>query len=181
MPSQAELPIHDMAQRHRGLTDALADALTEAAEVCLSRHHHPPTEFDLDSRGGRSAPVVNWQPASQRVQAAWANDIDATECGAYACVLAAVELVDGLVAIGRAETETGADYYIAAGGSLADNEDFDDCLRLEVSGLDRGPAKAVDKRLREKLAQASAGDSNLPAMAGVVGFEARLIKLADLD
>lgn len=181
MPNQAELPIHDMAQRHRGLTVALADAQTEAATVCLSRHHRPPTDFDLDSRNEHSAAVVKWQPASRQLRTAWANDIDATEFGAYACVLAAVELIDGLVAVGRAETQTGADYYIAPRDAPADIEDFDNCLRLEVSGVDRGPESAVNKRLGEKLVQAAAGDSNLPAVAGVVGFKARLVKLADLD
>ena len=100
MANQVELPIHDMAQRHQGLTKPLADALTEAAAICLGRHHHPPTEFDLD-RGVRSAAVVKWQPPTERAQRAWANETDATELGAYACVLAAVELIDGLVAVGR--------------------------------------------------------------------------------
>ena len=181
MANQAELPIHDMAQRHSGLTEALADALTEAAAVCLGRHHHSPTEFSLDNRDVRSAAVVQWERADEHVQRAWANDTDATELGACACVLAAVELADGLVAVGRAETETGADYYIAPGGAAADLEHLDDCLRLEVSGVDRGTEGAVNQRLREKLAQASAGDSNLPAMAGVVGFKAKLVKLADLE
>ena len=92
-----------------------------------------------------------------------------------------VELIDGLVAVGRAETETGADYYLASCGATPDIEHLDDCLRLEVSGVDRGPESVVNQRLREKLKQASAGDSNLPAMAGVVGFKAKLIKLADLE
>ena len=181
MPNQAELPIHDMAERHRGLTVAVANGLTEAASVCLGRHHYPPTDFDLDSRNERSKVAVQWKPASLRAQFAWANDIDATESGACACVLAAVELIDGMVAVRRAETKTGADYYIAPAGSFVEVEDLDDCLRLEVSGVDRGPESAVDRRLREKLAQADAGESNLPAVAGVVGFRARLIKLADLD
>ena len=177
----AELPIHDMAERHPGLTEALAGALTVAATVCLDRHHQPPTEFDVDSRHVRSAAVVKWQQASQHVQKAWANETDTTEWGACACVLAAVELADGLVAVGRAETRTGADYYIAPSGASADIEHFDDCWRLGVSGVDRGPESAVNQRLGEKLTQAWAGDSDLPAMAGVVGFKAKLIKLAALD
>ena len=181
MATQAELPIHDMAQRHPGLTEALADALTEAAAVCLGRHHDSPTAFSLDNRDVRSAAVAQWQRADEHVQRAWANETDATEWGAYACILAAVELTDDLVAIGRAETETGADYYIAPSGTPGDLEHLDDCLRLEVSGVDRGPESAVNHRLTEKLAQAAAGHSNLPAMAGVVGFKAKLIKLADLE
>lgn len=54
-------------------------------------------------------------------------------------------------------------------------------MRLEVSGVDQGPESAVERRLRVKLAQAAAGRSNLPAVAGIVGFRARVILLADLE
>ena len=93
-------------------------------------------------------------------------------------LLAAVELADDLVAVRRAETMTGADYYVAPMGNSPD--DLEDCLRLEVSGVDHGPESAIGQRLRAKLAQAAAGNSNLPALACVVGFKARLIMLADL-
>ena len=184
MANQAELPIHDMADRHPGLTEALADALTEAAAVCLGRHHHSPTEFDVESGDIHTAAVVRWQRVNERVRRAWRNEIDATEWGACACALAAVELLDGLVAVGRAETKTGADYYIApvaGSGPPVDIHHFDDCLRLEVSGVDRGSEGAVNKRLGEKLMQAAVGDSDLPAMACVVGFKAKLVKLAALE
>ena len=72
----------------------------------------------------------------------------------------------------------GADYYIAPQDSLM--QDLEDWLRLEVSSVDAGPESTVNRRLKDKLAQAAAGSSNLPAMAGVVGFKARLIALADL-
>ena len=113
--------------------------------------------------------MVYWQPSK----------CNSTEKGAYACVLAAVELLEGLITVRRAETRTGADYYIAARGTPAD--DLESCIRLEVSGIDRGNAAAVARRLKEKLAQAKRGDSNLPAMAGVIGFRALLISLARLE
>ena len=177
-----ELPIHHMALRHDGLTKALAEMCTEAARVCLDRHHRPPTEFNLHGANGvHTAAVVNWQQADERMQKAYGNEIEATEFGACASLLAAVELVDGLVAIGRADTGTGADYYMAPKGTtIEDLEGFEDVVRLEVSGVDRGPESAVAQRLKEKLAQASAGKSDLPAMAGVAGFEAKLIRLARL-
>lgn len=173
------LPIHDMEQRHYGLTKAIADLYTEAAAVCLDRHHQPPTDFNLDSRGVRSAAVVEWPRPDARTRDAWANQIDATEMGAYACALAVVELTDGLVAVHRAETKTGADYYIAPKGTPA--EDLQQWLRLEVSGVDSGPASAVNRRLKDKLAQAASGNSDLPAMASVVGFRAKLVVSADLE
>ena len=178
MTPLAKLPIDDMDQRHPGLTPSIAASNLEAASVCLHRHHAPPERFNLRVGEQRSIVPVDWRQPDARVRKAWANDTDATEAGACALVLAAVERAEGLVAIGRAETMTGADYYVAPEGSEAD--DLEDCLRLEVSGVDRGSASSVERRLNDKLAQARRGLSHLPAMAGVAGFEARLILLADL-
>ncbi len=168
-----------MEQRHPGLTKAIANSHAEAARVCLDRHHRSPTDFDLDRNGTRSAAVVKWHSPDARTCDAWANEIETTEAGACACVLAATELTDDLVAVRRAETRTGADYYIAPKGTAPD--DLEDCRRLEVSGVDRGSENTINQRLRTKLKQAAAGNSNLPALAGVVGFSARLIILSDLE
>lgn len=178
MADRPILPIHDMERRHSGLTKAIADSYSEAASVCLDRHHESPSSFDLERDGARSAASVEWQSQDAPTRNAWANETDATEAGAYACVLAAVELVYGLVAVRRAETMTGADYYVAPTNDAP--EDLEDYLRLEVSGVDRGPETAIRQRLRAKLAQAASGNSNLPALAGVVGFRARLLLLAEL-
>jgi hypothetical protein len=123
--------------------------------------------------------VTEWDPTDSRIRAAWANEIDATEAGAYACAIAAVELSEGLFAIRRAETRTGADYYVAPIGQAPD--DFENSFRLEVSGIDAGQSAMVERRLRDKVQQAIRGDSNLPAIAAVVGFRAKLIKLEHVD
>lgn len=164
-----------MAERHPGLTQAIAACYVEAARVCLDRHHISPTEFTVQNGSETVRTMVQWETTDERARSAWANNIDATEAGAYACALAAVELTGGLVAIRRAETGTGADYYI--GPSDQPFDDLEGCLRLEVSGIDRGTAAAVARRRQQKIEQAAAGNSNLPAMAGVVGFRAQLIQL----
>ena len=168
-----------MAQRHTGLTEVVAQTLNEGARVCLSRHHESPATFGIRDAEQQTAAVVEWEPPDDRTKNAWANEVDTTEAGAYACVLAAVELVNGLVAVRRAETGSGADYYIAVPGTSA--EDLEDCIRLEVSGVDHGQPAMIVRRLRDKMEQAAAGISNLPAMAGVVGFQARIILLAHLE
>ena len=130
-----QLPFHKMEERHSGLTEAIAASYTEAARVCLNRHHEPPIDMTLESAEVNDVVVAQWNPPDSRTKAAWANVIDATEAGAYACALAAVELTDGLVAVHRAETRTGADYYIAPAGVAI--QDLEDCIRFEVSGVDR--------------------------------------------
>ena len=175
MPS---LPIHQMASRHSGLTPAIADSNAEAAAVCLDRHHKPPQDMKLDRDGATSTATVDWVAPDARVRRAWANEIDATEAGACACALAAIELSDGLFAVRRAEVLTGADYYVAPAGKGA--QDLEECRRFEVSGTDRGDAKAIRRRLDAKCRQAAKGQSSLPATASVVGFQAAQIMLADV-
>jgi hypothetical protein len=169
------LPIHDLASRHPGLTRALAESYLEAARVCLDRHHISPTEFSLKEESWSVTARVEWRPADDRCLAAYANEIDTTEFGAYLMALASLELWKGLVAVSRAETRTGADYYLSAAGQPA--EDVEASFRLEASGTDRGDQPAIVRRLREKVDQTNKGQSNLPAIAVVVGFQARLVMI----
>lgn len=173
------LPIHNMAERHSGLTEAIAEYYTEGARVCLDRHYESPVDFEINNSGRTIKAIAEWDSTDERTRSAWANEIDTTEAGASACALAAVELSEGLVAVHRADTRTGADYYVAPVG--ASPEDLEDCIRLEVSGVDRGTPAVVAQRLKEKLVQAEAGTSNLPAMAGVVGFRARIILISPVE
>lgn len=174
-----QLPLASMAQRHHGLTRAIADSYVEAAYVCLERHHPPPVVFEIVHAGQRRQATVNWCVTDARTRGAWANRTDAVEAGAYACAIAAVELTEGLFAVRRAETLTGADYYIAPSGH--DPSDLEGCLRLEVSGTSSMKASYVNYQLRKKLTQAAVGRSNLPAIATVVGFAVHMISIALLE
>jgi hypothetical protein len=166
------LPLKNMSQRHVGLSEAIAECYLEAARVCLDRHHTSPQVFTLDNDKTEGQVRVEWDATDERVKGAWANNDDATRDGAYACALAATELAKGFVAVRRAETRTGADYYVAPADNRAD--DLENCYRLEVSGTN-GDASGVKTRLKGKIEQTQEGNSNLPALATVVGFRARLI------
>jgi hypothetical protein len=173
------LPLKNMADRHPGLTPAIAENYLEAARVCLDRHHESPQLFTLNDEDNENTVQVEWQLTDGKCQAAWANHDDATRDGAYNCALAATELAKGLVAVRRAETRTGADYYIAP---LDESfEDLENWFRLEVSGIDAGMTSDLKKRLRQKVKQAQNGRSNLPALAAVVGFKAKLIMLKSVE
>jgi hypothetical protein len=170
--SQPDLPLDNLAERHLGLTPSLAACYLEAARVCLSRHHSPPIEFAYQDETQEASIQVAWLPPDQRELRAWANEIDTTEAGAYACALASVEMMKGLVAVHRAQTETGADYYLAPAGKTLD--DLEECFRLEVSGTDLS-RREVRRRLRQKVKQAMAANHPLPAIAIVIGFRTRLV------
>jgi hypothetical protein len=177
---RAQLPdLARLAERHPGLSPALGAAYAEAASVCLDRHHTPPVPVHLDDAGQVGEAELRWSPSDLRTRHAWANDLDATRDGAYACVLAALELLRGHVAVRRAEHGSGADYYVGLPGSGVDG--FEDCIRLEVSGTDRGSPHEVARRLGSKVRQAAVGSGALPAIAGVIGFEAARIAIADVD
>ena len=147
--------------------------------MCLDRHHLPPAVLQIVWAERYTDAIVEWEPTDKRTKYSWANEIDTTEAGAYAFVIAAVELLEGLVAVRRADVKTGAGYYVAPPGTQAN--DLENCIRLEISGVDHGTAATVARRLDDKLEQTASGNSNLPAIAGVVGFRAQLIKLADLE
>ena len=170
-----KLELKDLHERHTGLTPSLGGVFYEAASVCLNRHHESPVEFEVHHNGESNKRVAEFEKPNETTLNAHANDIDATEAGAYCVCLAAVEAEETLIAVKRAETLTGADWYVApVGSSLEDLEDF---FRLEVSGTDSGNRSAIQTRLLEKVAQTRKGASNLPAIASVVGFKEKQVAI----
>ncbi len=172
------LPIHEMDKRHTGLPPGVAGSYGEAARVSLSENHDPPQEFTISHDMIENAAEVQWQPPDERCLRGWANRDDATRDGAYACAIAAVELIAGLYAMRRAETLTGADYYVAP--ISTDPDDLENCIRLEVSGTQRDESE-VQRRLRQKVEQVKHGNSNLPAIAAVVGFKSKSIRMRSVN
>ena len=151
--------------RHTGLTQSICEAFAEAAAVCLSRHHTPPVAFEIAVGNAVSVKELVWVQPDDRTKRAWNNEDDATRDGAYSVSLATVESELGYVAVSRAETRTGADYYLGTSSKT-----LEEAYRLEVSGVDRGDVSVIAKRLRQKVQQTELGRSNLPAIASVVGF-----------
>lgn len=173
-----ELKFHDLSERHYGLTHSIAGTYAEAACVCLDRHHSPDVDFAIEDSGTASTGSATWtSPVDARTAAAWNNRTDTTETGAYGVALAAIENTRGLVAVSRAETQTGADYYLDEPNATI--VDLESSIRLEVSGMESGNDTAIKARLNQKIKQAIAGKSNLPAIACVVAFHALKISAAD--
>lgn len=167
------LPLYGLDRRHGGVTEGLARGYEEAAAVCLERHHQSPVLFCVDSTDSTLDVCVRWEATTDEVRRGHANETDATEQGAYGCVLAAVELVYGLVAYSRTPTGSGADFWLAPKGESP--SDLEGCVRLEVSGVDRGAHGIVSSRLQSKLLQLRQGNIESPGLAGVVGFRSREI------
>jgi hypothetical protein len=175
--TSAALPeIAALHQRHFALTESLSRVYADAAAVCLARHHSAPTLFAITSEGETKDCVVTWSAPGERELAALANVDDATRDGAYGMVLAAAEMHLGLFAYHRAQTKTGADYYLSPTPADARSElNLEQATRLEISGLDRCREDALLYRLGRKVEQARLGRSSMPARAGVIGFQLRRI------
>ena len=168
----------NLSLRHAGLTAAVGSGYEEAARVCLDRHHTSPKEITVVDSGKEAVCETRWQEADTRTCNAWANEIDATEQGACGLSLAAIEMTRGLVAVRRAETLTGADYYLGNAGEVI--EDLETSFRLEVSGINRGTYADISARIKKKINQAKTGASNLPAIANVVAFSSARIVSEDV-
>ncbi len=169
MRSDQELPeLRSVrAPRHPGVSAAVCEALAEAAEVCLARHHEPPrTSLRVACVGKESVRSLKWSAPDETAQRSWSNRDDATRDGAYVVSLAVVEHELRMVALSRADTRTGADYYVGR----PESPDLEQAFRLEISGLNEGGLVDIRRRLRSKEEQAAKGDSFLPAYASVVGF-----------
>jgi hypothetical protein len=173
------LRFSDLSRRHFGVSDGIASSYSEAARACLDRHHTSPAVFRLQDNDTHDTASAEWVCSDERLRGALANKDDATRDGAYGIAIAAIEVLRGLVAVRRAETRTGADYYLGEPGDTL--EDLEASFRLEVSGTDQGNESIIRGRLREKVDQAARGNSNLPAIASVVGFAALIIMCADVS
>lgn len=165
------LRFEDLAERH-DIDPHQLQGYANAAKVRLEAHHAPPVDFDLTSKGETVVYEVKWTPVDDKLRRSYNNADDAKRDGAYVMAFAAVEDLEGMVGIARAETKTGADYYVAPAGSSPD--DLESAFRLEVSGTDGTPTE-VRQRLKEKQMQARKGAGAEPAIAAVVGFKTKLI------
>jgi hypothetical protein len=179
MGSVRELRLDSLHERHQGLTQPLSDSFYEAASVCLSRHHNSPVDLKVDNSGRETTYSSPFRSPTERQLKAWGNEIDTTEAGAYCIALASIEAEDNLMAVRRAETLSGADWYVGPAGTGKD--DLESCLRLEVSGVDAGNRAVISGRLNQKVRQAQNGASNLPAIASVIGFKEKSVLMRRVD
>ena len=168
-----KLDPEEIATRHYGITRPVAEAMVEAASVALARRHGSPTEATISDGPRSERATLVWNRPSERANAAWSDAGRATEWGAEALAVLAVERLRGRTVISRASRGTRVDFYVAREG-----ESLESAILLEVAGTDAGSVRAL---LAEKAAQAAANPERLPAVAAVVGFREPRIMIADAD
>jgi hypothetical protein len=181
--SNGFIEIKHLDKNHPGVTNAVSQALCEAATVCLDRHHVSPKQFQVKCSGQLGNCTVQWSTSTQRARNAHAYELDATKDGAYAVGLLCLERWLELVAIAEAEAGSGSDWYVAPLGSVADFDGLPDLdapgvHRLEVSGQDTG---STGHRTKQKQHQLAVGKSSIPGISAVVGFQRATVTLEHLS
>lgn len=191
----------DLDKRHWAIPPETAAEWTQLVRVCLDRHHTPPGRedakasfsslFNIAENGVARSARAEWTPPEARTKNAWTNrPNEATDRGACAIALAALEITRNLVAVTPGVKGSGADYrldhprddlfdyYISFGESPGD---FETAYRVEISGVGHGGESVLMARLKEKMRQLIDGKDNLPALAMVVGFEALKVFVTDVE
>src|SRR5438874_13353814 len=81
--AKKKLKFTNLSSRHRGISSGVSKAYSEAARVCLDRHHRSPQPFELQDNRRKQQGAADWARPNKRTKDAWANSDDATEAGAY--------------------------------------------------------------------------------------------------
>lgn len=152
----------------RGLTTALAQALVEAASVCLAAARHPETFSLLLVREGGSQTTLPCQrlAVTEQMQAAHDDLHEATERGASALAILLAHRELGYEVVRRSRKTSGFDYWLQKEAPAS--QPFE--ARLEVSGVLENPA-AVRARAAQKRDQTRASDRpGFPVVIAVVEF-----------
>lgn len=178
--SPALLDLDTLADRCDRLAPSKVRALVEAAAVMLDKFHSSPAPGMLHVVDWESVKVtaehnllLRWAPPSPQSRDTHANELDATEEGAYAVAFAAV-MSRGYRVVRRAHHGSGADFILAK-----DGEPDNDYHKLEVSGVARGNSDVLDQRLVAKMEQVGRGDLDRPGLAVVVGFQSTTLLTAE--
>jgi hypothetical protein len=168
-----------------GLSQVAWAFYVEAAAVMFESFHPPPPpprECKLVPSGRDEVRCfVTWVPTDERSRRTHAESLDATCDGAYAVAAACLFALDGWCVMGRTHHGSGADWYMLPPGATDPDADL---VKLEVSGVaacagTTGMA-ALQARLRDKIAQTTRGDLDLPAVAVVVGFETGHVLISEV-
>jgi hypothetical protein len=148
------------------LTPAFGRSMAEAAALCLEEEGHRDSALLLVTGSYAETFVVTWPEVTDQVRACYNDPEEATEHGACGIAILLVGELVGQTVVERSRKGTGFDYWIGAEDELP----FQRKACLEVSGIRRGDAALVDRRVREKLRQTSRTDGVLPAHVVVVEF-----------
>ena len=173
MPKKSDvIALSSLADGHHGLSRTKADALVEAATVCLDHHRHASGVSLMVSGSHTASHALEFSAPSQKARKSNADLQEAVEDGATAIAIAVVARLTQYRVVERSVKTTGIDWWLGREDGVFE-------ARLEVSGIIKGPKK-IQSRVEQKLEQMTRSDATgLPGYAAVVEFstpEARIVE-----
>jgi hypothetical protein len=164
------LNLQSLNQGLPAITPAFGAAIAEAGAICLTDEAHAP-EVILEVAGEFSTQFqLNWQPVTEQARRCWNDEEYTTEQAAYGIAFLLILQLTDLTVIERSRKGTGFDYWLGSQDSTA-TLPFQRMARLEVSGIRKGNRSQINARVKQKIEQTGASDTEgLPAYIIVVEF-----------
>lgn len=173
-----ELPSISLDQLKAGLpaiSPAFGAFLVEAAEVCLHHGQHPATvRWEILGDHPAETQLLWAGELNEQVLNSWRDLPEATEYGATGMALLLVLAMTDLTVVKRSVKGTGFDYWLGKKETNGE-ENFQECVRLEISGILSGDNSTIKKRVLDKFRQTRRSDHlGLPALVIVTEFRTLL-------
>jgi hypothetical protein len=161
--------LETLAKGCPGLTPSKGTAMAEAASVCLIKNDHPVTvDMSLSNLYSGKA-LLTRLDVDEQMSRSHADEQRAVEDGAYGVAILIMRYYEGLTVLRQSPRKTGVDWWLGREPE-DDTLIFNDCARLEVSGILRGDDTNVRSRVKSKMEQSKRSDGLLPAYIVVVEF-----------
>jgi hypothetical protein len=169
-----KIQVEDLGSACSSVSAGILQCYGEAASVMFDRfHNQTPAKGSVRLNGEERPAEFSWRPPTADVKASHANELDATEDGAYAVSFLAAHRAAGYIVRKRAHHGSGSDWLMTREG-----EPPNDFVRLEVSGIAKN--KPLGGRLNTKVTQLGNGDLDRPGLAVIVGFEAAEVVMQEV-
>ena len=161
--------IKDLTAGLPGVTPTVGQHMYEGCVVSLHQQQHTsPSKLYANINGVEHIYDIMWPDVcTQQMERAWRDQEVATEHGAV-CISILLALKNTkYTVIERSRKGTGIDYWLGEKDDLL----FQKAARLEVSGIFKGDAKDIAKRVEKKRKQTQKSDAtSLPVYISVVEF-----------
>ena len=163
-----DLVLENLANGFPAIPEVAGLNLAQAGAVCLDQHRHS-KGVEMKVSGDFSEIFnVYWPDVTDQMRRFWNDSEVATEHGAYGIACLLIRCLTPFTVIERARKGIGFDYWLGDEGDFL----FQQKARLEVSGIGKGNAQHITRRVNIKLKQTARSDGTLPAYVIVVEFSA---------
>jgi hypothetical protein len=152
------------------------ESMAQAAAICFERNEHTSgAVLRVDGRFQEEY-MVTWSIVlTEAMRRFWNDPEEATEQGACGLAILLIRSLTGLTVLERSRKGTGFDWWLGEEDNL-----FQGKARLEVSGILRGSASQLNKRMAAKKKQIERSDSSgLTAYIVVVEFSTPRAKVIE--